>query len=452
MVDYIMMDAEAPMPYVRRATGAKEELTFSYDQQAKSVKQVVTTPPKRAVYEADGTTLKEYVQDADTTSTETSTMLRTTKVMLLTYGGTSNEDAETFFQAFERLPTELGTVWQAAAAAKNKDATILFNAMGKMLTETANTDWHGVLADTTTVPDKTWESFKKAVAHFVMTKVLDSDSYDKERTYLMERHKPKRMTARQWWLRLQQLNHYLVYMFKTLDDLKVEVDGAQWNHWWQSGELSAAELKRIIIHKAPGPWQRQLRLHSVQHTKSLSVEEIVGYYTTLEAMEESNRRPTIPGPRGRGRRNYYDRNGHDRYGRGAQSNNSGHGPQRNDRYGQGSYSRDNNNNNRAQDYNRNNNMNSPGRGERNFAGRQQNRGGRGPSRFAGQRTTGPPPRQQQEQNYRADEEETQEITEEQAYQVWNNQWEEPEENQEEKESEEEEDSYDEDAYYGVSYG
>jgi hypothetical protein len=80
---------------------------------------------------------------------------------------TSEEDAEAFFHAFERLQVELEDQWTVASAAKTKDATVLFHAMDKMLVENASTDWHDVLADTAKLPNKTWESFKKATAKFI---------------------------------------------------------------------------------------------------------------------------------------------------------------------------------------------------------------------------------------------------------------------------------------------
>jgi hypothetical protein len=107
------------------------------------------------------------------------------------------EDIESFFIAFEQFCTKLETEWKQRSKSMANDAYILFDGMDKMLTETANAEWHDVLAQTVR---RDWETYKRVTAEYITTKVLPNDAYDLQVTYLQEQGKPKKLLSKQWYL------------------------------------------------------------------------------------------------------------------------------------------------------------------------------------------------------------------------------------------------------------
>jgi len=421
------LDKEAPLPYKRRGKDTTTTVKFSFDQK-------VTT--------------EETTKVGDVETTKKITTIKTKKVDLLTYADSSDEDAESFFHAFERYQVELKDTWNEAKKAKTNDAKVLFEGIDKMLKESANTEWHDVLnqVDTSSglvkYPDKDWETFKKSMSEYIMTKILTEDAYDKQKNYLQERIKPLGFTAKQWWLRIQTLNRWLIYFFKELDDLKDEVSGADWKDWWTKGSIPTAEIRRIITTKAPQSWQKALKLHTVDQRK-LPIETIIVYYTKLEAFEMQGREPTTRGPRGR-----FQPRGGRRIGR-VNSNYN------NRQTSEGSYTRNFNNNNMGRS-----SMGAMGRSPYTTGFQRGTQGfnrfgGRGPPATGGRGPSGPKKSEQYAQfeqtdddnGYQNNEEDLQ--TEEQAYQAWNDQWEEEEEDgvAEEGEPDSQEQEYQEEDYY-----
>ena len=103
-----------------------------------------------------------------------------------------------------------------------------------MVTGTANSEWHDVIGGTT-VSNTTWENFQVQVSKYMLTKVLPDNAYVQQRSYLQQRVKPRVMTAKEWWQRMQMLNRYLRY-FVSLDMLKKYKMNATFTDWWASGK------------------------------------------------------------------------------------------------------------------------------------------------------------------------------------------------------------------------
>jgi hypothetical protein len=115
ITDYDAMDIEAPMPY-KRKEGRKEgsEAQFVYEKKETVTKNVITTPAKRQQLDATGQVIGE-VQDPDVITKEEYTSTKEKKVTLMTYGDTSDEDIESFFDAFDRMKSELKVEWEEAS-------------------------------------------------------------------------------------------------------------------------------------------------------------------------------------------------------------------------------------------------------------------------------------------------------------------------------------------------
>jgi hypothetical protein len=166
-----------------------------YEKKETVTKNVITTPAMRQQQDATGQVIGE-VQDPDVIRKEEYMSTKEKKVTLMTYGDTSDEDIESFFDSFDGMKSELKLKWEEASQAKANSAAILFKAMDRMLTDTAETEWRDIIEET--IDEKgtklyaknTWEDFKKAVLKYITTKVLPENACDKQRTYLQERVKP----------------------------------------------------------------------------------------------------------------------------------------------------------------------------------------------------------------------------------------------------------------------
>jgi len=270
------------MAYVRsKADYKSDETKFVYERELKSTR---TTTKKVGVQ-------REVIE-------ETTTELRTRKVTLKTYAHSNKEDCEHFFECFEKMMKELEDEWTTSSKAKANDAKVLFQALESMLVGTANSEWHDVLGKE---QSRTWEMFKTLVSRFICSKVLPEDAYNRQVMYMQERVKPMALTAKEWWLRMQTLNRYLPYFFPSLEALKRELPDSTFPDWWIKGGLNEAELKRIIIVKVPSTWQNQLRRNDVGHDyrDTKSTNDLIDYFTTLEALEQNNRQAARRTPRGR---------------------------------------------------------------------------------------------------------------------------------------------------------
>ena len=129
------MDGDCPMPYVRAKVYLdykSEETKFTFECDAKSTK-----------------TITKQMEGKTQTIVEVTKEMRTKKVVLKTWGHTGQEDCEHFFEAFEKLQTELQGEWEAARQAKTRDARILFKAFDQIVTGNANSEWHDTMANET---------------------------------------------------------------------------------------------------------------------------------------------------------------------------------------------------------------------------------------------------------------------------------------------------------------
>lgn len=193
-----------------------------------------------------------------TSDKETYTSDQPAKIYLKTYSHTTKEDCEHFFEAFEKLKKELRTEWDKSKVVMTNDATVLFEAFDEMLTGVvANAQWNGVLGMESS---RTWAMFKAKVAEFITTKVLPEDAYSRQVSFMRERSKPRSLTAKDWWSRIQTLNQYLPYFFTTIDEFKEHYPTETFRSWWVTGGLTELELKQIVTTRAPKAWQDSLAL------------------------------------------------------------------------------------------------------------------------------------------------------------------------------------------------
>ena len=218
-------DLEAPLPYIRRFSNHKpEEAKFSYKEEKVLVKSIEKTT-KQKDNEGVEHDVKEIYKETTVYKSER-------KVTLKCYGHTPKEDAVCFFQCLTKMFQTLKTVYNKVSQAKERDATILFNAMDKMLVGTANDDWQTVLKTVGAKPENQdgngkmkyeWETFKNLLAAYICTRVFaDSRVYDHQVRYMENRHKPAGMSAKEWHRLFREYNTYLCYLFPNLKTMRKE--------------------------------------------------------------------------------------------------------------------------------------------------------------------------------------------------------------------------------------
>ena len=279
------MDKEAPLPYIRKdevKNHKAEEVKFKFEVEETATKTSETV-------------------DADKKTVVTTERITSTKVKTKTlkcYGHTAEEDPESFFIAFERLQTEMEIEWRVTESNQGNDAQVLFDAVEKMLIETASTEWKDILAQESL---RNWKAFKSTMGKYITEKVLPDDAYEAQITYLNERAKPRKLTSRQWYLRMQTISRYLPYFIPNIEKVKLIKASATFPDWWKEGGLSEFTMRQIVKTKAPESWVRQLKLNTVGSTAmaKYSAADIIGYYETLETFERQARTPTRSGPNGR---------------------------------------------------------------------------------------------------------------------------------------------------------
>jgi len=165
---YETMDATAPLPYIRKVKGTGETVKFTFERE-KAAEKTITR------YDDTGALVGKEVEKVTTTIP--------IKVSLKCYGASAGEDRESFFEAFDRLQKALEPEWKDAAQAKDRNASVLFDAFDEMLVGVANSDWQVILGTET---KRTWETFKVNVAKYICTKVLPPNAYDEQVLYLRE--------------------------------------------------------------------------------------------------------------------------------------------------------------------------------------------------------------------------------------------------------------------------
>ena len=268
------------MPFIRNPVKVRFEVPttkFSYELEVTSSR--VTRRP--------GTEAEKTV-----TTTEATMETREKKVYLKIYSMTEQEDCEHFFEAFEDLQTALSAVWNEAIKAKDRDATILFNAMEKLLGGTARTAWHDVLKSAkddrgNLLTGRTWEDFKIVTATFITKKVCPNDAYTRQRTYLQERRMPDGMDVHDYWTRLQTFNRRQPMLIGSMNELKRWKPNADFKAWWKDGGLEDQELRSIVLHRVPQVWQRDLERTDIGHRmrNTADIEDLIEHYATLQRLE-----------------------------------------------------------------------------------------------------------------------------------------------------------------------
>lgn len=282
-----ILDQEVPMPYVRRKPDYKaDEVKYTFEKQVQSLRTTTKT----------GGTVA-----APTTETYSERVVETKikKVTLKTYGQSSEEDSDHFFEAWERFRSELEDEWEEAAKNKANDAKILFNGFDKMLIGTASAQWSNTLGEE---QKRDWETFKVKVSEYITTKVLSDDAYNLEVGYLQERTKPMALLVKPWWLRMQTLNRRLPFYIRSMAMLKRYFPDADFKKWWTAGSLADPELKRIVTCKVPGSWQKDLKHQDLGHTfrDTKTTDDLIEHFTVLETLEREQRNRARVTPRGRG--------------------------------------------------------------------------------------------------------------------------------------------------------
>ena len=222
------LDKSVALPFLRLCPDYKSDTTkFVFEREKTSVETVTSK-------KEDGTIISVQTQEK--------IYRKEVKVTLKLYKHSAEENAEHFFEAWEWLRKEMEEEFEQASRAKDKDATILFKAIDKMLDGVANTEWHNVLGNE---PNRTWEMFKTKVSLFINDKIMTHNAYDEQVNYLRERPKPMKLTVAQYWSKFQTHNDRLPYMIPTMAKLKAEYPMADFTKWWVWGKLSEADMKML---------------------------------------------------------------------------------------------------------------------------------------------------------------------------------------------------------------
>ena len=127
--DPTVLDRQAPIPYVRPKEKKEFEvptIKFFFEREQTRTIRKETTNPQGMPQE---------------TVTEVSTYVKDVKVTLKTFSHSASEDGEHFLEALETLQKELEPEWTVAKTRKANDATVLFQAMDRMLLHSANAEW-----------------------------------------------------------------------------------------------------------------------------------------------------------------------------------------------------------------------------------------------------------------------------------------------------------------------
>ena len=268
------MDKLAPMPFVRKCPSYKVDTVEFEFERTKQVEETIIKRDKKGDIVEESTVVKTSKKDV--------------KVTLKTWGKSANEDTDHFFEALETLKKELEVEWEAASAAKNRDASLLFRGFRKMCIGTAATDWNDIVG---TESQRDWEMWKTMVAKYINTKVLPADAYNQQHNYLTERTKPMKLDAEQWYARYQTINNRLPYFIQSMEQLKTEFPTADFTRWWVDGSLSEAAMKRAILNKIPNEWNKLLRRNDIanQQRDTQPLQKLMEWFAGIELDEATDR-------------------------------------------------------------------------------------------------------------------------------------------------------------------
>lgn len=274
------LDAAAPLPYKRRCPDyTQEEVEFKYDKE----------------YVSNTKEISEAADGTKTTVLKETTETRSTKVYLYVYRMSDKEDGEHFMEAFARMRKVLASEWTRASSAQQNDASTLFSAMNCLLEGAALQAWDASVRQAQKEQQLTtlcWKVFKCAMGIFICTKVFEPGVYTRETTYLRERTKPMYVEPTQWLARLEVLSLFLPYLLKDVDEVKSNFgQSCGWASWWTEGELTEADLRYIVINKAPPQWRDQMDVNDVKRdymTQPASM--IADYFQRIRNKEKTARK------------------------------------------------------------------------------------------------------------------------------------------------------------------
>jgi hypothetical protein len=168
------------------------------------------------------------------------------------YGGSDQEDHESFLDAFDEFKDtmEMKGYWDNTVH-HNTPVPILFDKTLLMLKDTAKADWHDAL-DECSPHGTTWNDWKRIVPYYILHKVLPPNAYKKQVRYMEQQNMPQDMTFKDYTKWLAHANHLLKYMLD--QELVEEVsDGAYKaiKHVWEHGSLNKSRLKNIYMTRCP---------------------------------------------------------------------------------------------------------------------------------------------------------------------------------------------------------
>jgi len=238
------LDRQAPIPYVRsKAKKAFEVPTVKFQFEREQTKTVT----------------KETQDDHGVptgTVIEKSTYIKDCKVTLKTFAHSSDEDGEHWLEARQMVRKELEVEWIEVSGTKTNDATVLFQAIDRVLLHSANAEWMDCMSrydkKYTNKTAKTWEKFKLCIIDFTTRVVFKPDAYDRQNSYLQERVKPYDLSAKEWSLRLETVSREMPWLIPSVLKLQKEtVPTANWSDLWVLGYLTEAEERRILFTKMP---------------------------------------------------------------------------------------------------------------------------------------------------------------------------------------------------------
>jgi len=282
--DWNTLDRQAPIQYVR------DKAKKAFD---------VPTVKFQFEREQTRTVRKETLNDRGVPTghtVETSTYTKDCKVTLKTFAHSSDEDGEHWLEALQMVKKELEVEWKEAEGAKTNDATVLFQAIDRILLHTANAEWMDCMSRWDKKnPNKTaknWEKFKLCIIDFTTRVVFKPDAYDRQKSYLQERVKPYDLSAKEWSLQLETTSREMIWLITSVLKVQKEtVPTANLSDLWVLGYLTEAKERRILFTKMPPSWHRTIQMTDTSRELQdrADIAAVTNHLATLESLEKPDR-------------------------------------------------------------------------------------------------------------------------------------------------------------------
>jgi len=227
---------------------------------------------------------------------EKSTYVKDCKVTLKTFAHSSDEDGEHWLEALQMVQKELEVEWKEAEKAKINDATVLFQAIDRVLLYSANAEWMDCMSrwdkKNPNKTAKTWEKFKLCIIDFTTRVVFKPDAYYRQKSYLQERVKPYDLSTKEWSLQLETVSREMPWLMTSALKLQKEtVPTANWSDLWVLGYLTEAEQRRILFTKMHPSWHRTIQLTDTSRELQDRADRatVTSHLATLESLEKADR-------------------------------------------------------------------------------------------------------------------------------------------------------------------